>query len=288
MLIEHSKKIAIVITAAFLFGLAMNFFLIPAQVLASGFAGVSQLISALSETYFGFYISPGILIFILNIPVLILGWFKAGRSFTIYSFLSIVALTVALEIIPVHPLSNDILLNGIFGAVLAGIATGLTFKFGFSSGGLDIITQVISKATGKSVGFLFMVLNGLIVLAAGIVFDEEKALYTLISIYVTSKVIDYVHTHYEKLTLTVITEHADEMVTALYQHSGRGVTIMKGKGGYTKKEKDILMIVITRYELYDFKKIISSIDSRSFTNISETIEVQGMFYREAPVLKKLK
>ena len=273
MLFENSKKLAAVIIGSAIYAVAMNFFMIPAEVLASGFAGIGQIVYKLTLTS----ISPGTVIFILNIPVLILGWFKIGKSFTLYSFLSVILLTFFLKVIPVHSYSDDLLLNAIYGGVLGGIGVGITFKFGSSLGGMDIITQVISSVTGKSVGFLFMVMNGIIILSAGKFFSEEKALYTLICLFVSSIVIDYIHTEHEKLTLTVVSTKGNEITEAIHSSVIRGVTMMPGIGGYTKQEKDVLMIVITRYELYDLKKLILKVDPNSFTNISVTTEVLGYF-----------
>lgn len=271
MVFENSKKLAAVIIGSAIYAVAMNLFMIPAEVLSSGFAGVGQIVYKLTS------ISPGTVILILNIPVLILGWFKIGKSFTLYSFLSVILLTFFLKVIPVHSYSNDLLLNAIYGGVLGGIGVGITFKFGSSLGGMDIITQVISNITGKSVGFLFMAMNGIIIMSAGRFFSEEKALYTLICIFVSSVVIDNIHTAHEKLTLIIVTTKGNEITEAIQSSVIRGITMMPGIGGYTKQAKDVLMIVITRYELYDLKKLISKVDPNSFTNISVTTDVLGYF-----------
>jgi uncharacterized membrane-anchored protein YitT (DUF2179 family) len=274
MILENGKKLAAVIIGSALFAVAMNFFLIPAEVLSSGFAGIGQIVHKITT------VSPGTVILILNIPVMIIGWFKIGRSFTLYSFLSVILLTFFLKVIPVHAYSDDILLNAIYGGVVGGVGIGITFKFGSSLGGMDIITQVISSITGKSVGFLFMTLNGAIIITAGNIFDEEKALYTLISIFVSFVVIDFIHTEHEKLTLTVVTTKGIEITDAIHSFSLRGVTIISATGGYSKQPKDVLMIVITRYELYDLKKLIAKIDPHAFTNITVTTEVVGYFTKK--------
>ncbi|MDF2557422.1 MAG: YitT family protein [Bacillales bacterium] len=271
MIFENSKKLAAVVIGSAIYAIAMNFFMIPAEVLASGFAGVGQIVYKLT------LISPGTVILILNIPVLIISWFKVGKSFTLYSFLSVILLTFFLKVIPVQSFSDDLLLNAIYGGVIGGIGVGITFKFGSSLGGMDIVTQIISIITGKSVGILFMVMNGIIILSAGRFFSEEKALYTLICIFVSSIVIDYIHTGHEKLTLTVVTTKGYEITEAIKSSMVRGVTIIPAVGGYTKQPKDVLMIVITRYELYDLKKLIEKIDPKTFINITVTTEVLGYF-----------
>lgn len=141
MFLTEGKKIIIVIIGAFLSAVGLNLFLIPAHVYASGFTGIAQLIASFAQDYTPFYVSTGILLFILNIPVTILGWKKVGKSFTIYSFVSVALTTLFLEIIPVTALSKDILLNAVFGGVISAIGVGLTLKWGASTGGVDIITM---------------------------------------------------------------------------------------------------------------------------------------------------
>ena len=114
---EEVKKIGIIIFGALLNAIAMNFFLIPANVYASGFAGVAQLVSSIFESFTPFTVSTGILIFLLNVPVTILAWVKIGKAFTIYSFLSVFLLSAFMEVIPVVQLSSDIILNAVFGGV---------------------------------------------------------------------------------------------------------------------------------------------------------------------------
>ncbi len=128
--IIEAKKIVIVIIGAIFGATALNLFLIPANVFASGFTGIAQLLSGLLSTYTSVHVSTGILFFLLNIPVTILGWVKVGKGFTIYSFISVFATTFFLEVIPVVELSPDILLNAVFGGVIGALGVGLTLKWG--------------------------------------------------------------------------------------------------------------------------------------------------------------
>lgn len=174
MMQQHVKKVLIVLIGAFLNAIAMNFFLIPADVYASGFTGVSQLIFRISEDYFPFTISTGISLFLLNIPVTILAWKKVGRSFTIYSFLSVFLMSLFLEIVPIYKVNDDILLNAVFGGVIAAVGVGLTLKWGASTGGLDIIAMILSRMKDKPVGTYFFALNAVIIITAGLVFGWKK------------------------------------------------------------------------------------------------------------------
>lgn len=145
MVLEQVKKLAIVVIGAFLYAAGLNLFLIPANVYASGFTGVAQLLSSVVDQYAPFYISTGVLMFLLNIPIGVLGWLKVGRSFTVYSILSVALTSVFMGILPEMRLSHDILLNTVFGGVISAIGIGLTLKFGASTGGLDIVSMVLAN-----------------------------------------------------------------------------------------------------------------------------------------------
>ena len=123
---------------------------------------------------------------------------------------------------PEYAFSQDILLNAVFGGVLGAVGAGLMLRWG-SSGVLHIIALVLARYSDRPVGIYFFVLNSLIVFAAGILFDPEKALYTLVALYVTSRVIDAIHTRYVKLTAMIVTKHAEELRTAIHERLARGI-----------------------------------------------------------------
>ncbi|GGE51011.1 UPF0750 membrane protein YitT [Pullulanibacillus camelliae] len=271
------KITAIVIGGAILNAIALNFFLIPAHVLSSGFTGVAQFISTLIHEYTSYSIGTGVLLFLLNIPVAYLGWTRVGRRFTIYSLLSVVTTMVVLEIIPVHALTDNIILNAVFGGVVSAIGVGFTLKYGASTGGMDIIAMILSRMKDRPIGIYFLVLNGLIVLAAGFFFGWEKALYTLVTLYVTSRVIDTIHTRYAKVTAMIITDNGPTLSKAIHDQMVRGITRISAKGAFTEKDKELLMIVITRYELYTLEQVIKATDPNAFTNIVETAGIFGFF-----------
>ncbi|WP_121664703.1 YitT family protein [Metabacillus litoralis] len=280
MLKTETMKIIVVILGALLNAIGLNFFLIPANVYSSGFTGIAMLISRVLEDYTPFFISTGILLLLLNIPVAILGWLKVGKSFTLYSFFSVAATTFFLELVPLYSFSEDILLNAVFGGVIMAIGVGITLKYGASTGGLDIIAMVLSRMKDKPVGTYFFLFNSIIILAAGLLFGWEKALYTLVSLYVSTRVIDAIHTRHEKLTAMVITKKADVLKKAIHSKLVRGITMIPAKGAFTNETKDMLLIVITRYELYDLEKIIKEEDPQAFTNIVQTAGIFGFFRKE--------
>lgn len=280
MFFIEAKRIMVVIFGSLLVAVSLNFFLINANVYASGFSGAAQLVSSILDDQLGISVSTGILLFLFNIPVIILGWFKVGRGFTIYSIISVVFATIFLEVLPVLSLSNDIILNAVFGGVIAGVGIGLSLKLGASTGGMDIVAMVLSRLQDKPIGTYFLLLNGVIIVLAGVLYEPENALYTMVALYVTTSVIDMIHTRHEKVTAMIITLKAEELQKAIHQKMVRGITIVPAKGAYSNEEKSMLYLVITRYELYDLEKIINEVDPQAFTNIVQTVGIFGFFRRE--------
>ncbi|MFD2443159.1 YitT family protein [Bacillus sp. CGMCC 1.16607] len=280
MLWLQTKKLAVVLAGALLNAIGMNYFLIPADVYASGFAGLAQLISRIATEYTPFHISTGILLLLLNIPVAILGWRGIGKSFTLYSFISVLFMSLFLEILPAKQFSEDLLLNAVFGGVIAAVGVGITLKWGASTGGLDIIAMILSRMKDKPVGTYFFLLNAIIIISAGFLFGWEKALYTLVTLYASTKVIDTIHTSHQKLTAMIITKKADELKNSIHSKLVRGITTVPAKGAFTNETKEMLLIVISRYELFYLERIIKEVDPDAFTNIVQTVGIFGFFRKD--------
>mgnify|MGYP001359631590 CR=1 FL=1 len=238
------------------------------------------MISSILHDFFSINIGTGIFVFLLNIPVTLLGWFRVGKVFTVYSAIAILFMTIFLETIPITVISNDILLNAVFGGVIAGVGVGLTLKYGASTGGMDIIALVLSRLQDRPVGVYFLSLNAIIIFLAGWLYDPEKALYTLVTLYVTTRVIDAIHTRHQKLTVMIITSKGEDVTEAIHKKLIRGITSVPAKGAFSKEMREMLLIVITRYELYDLRKILNEVDPNAFTNIVQTTDVFGFFRKE--------
>lgn len=272
----ETKKILVVLVGALLGAISMNFFLIPANIYASGFTGVAQLLSSV----LGGHISTGILLFLLNIPVTILGWRKVGRTFTLYSFISVFSMSFFLEVIPVKHFSQDILLNAVFGGVIAAVGVGMTLKWGASTGGMDIIAMVLSRMKDKPIGTYFFTLNSIIIITAGALYGWEKALYTIVTLYASTRVIDAIHTRHVKVTAMIITKKSEEMKKMIYERLVRGITTVPAKGAFSNESKEMMIIVITRYELFELERIIKEVDPQAFTNIVQTVGIFGFFRKD--------
>jgi uncharacterized membrane-anchored protein YitT (DUF2179 family) len=276
----QTKKLAVVAAGSLLVALAMNLFLIPANIYSSGFTGIAQLLSKVLSDYTPIHVSLGFLLFVLNIPVAILGWKKVGKSFTVYSFISVALSSLFLTLIPIKQVSGDILLNAVFGGVIQALGVGITLKWGASTGGVDIIAMVLSRMKDKPIGPYMLVINGVIIITAGFLYGWEKALYTLVTLYTSTRVIDAIHTRHAKLTAMIITKKSDEMKRAIQKKLVRGITILPAKGAFSNESREMLMIVLSRYELYDLERILKEVDPKAFTNIIQTTNIYGFFRKE--------
>ncbi|EOH87174.1 YitT family protein [Enterococcus asini ATCC 700915] len=274
---ELMKRIGVVIICALTSAMSLNFFLIPAKVMSAGMNGVAQIIVALGAEHLGLHLSTGLFIFLLNIPVFALGFWKLGKDATIWSFVNVVAISLVTMIFPQGAVTDNILMNSLMGGVIVGIGAGLALKMGFTTGGMDILSLVLSKTTGNTVGKYMFILNGLIVVVAGFIFSWESALYTIICIYVMSYVVDMIHTSHQKLTVLIVTTKPDEVGKSISQRVFRGMTLLPSIGGYSGVESKTIMMVITRYELYDLEQAVLEADENAFVNMLATQSIIGRF-----------
>ncbi|MFX3625632.1 MAG: YitT family protein [Ectobacillus sp.] len=270
---EAAVQLIVIFIAALLYAVSMNMFFIPHNMISGGFAGVGMIIGYLT------HYNIGTLILLLNIPLFFLGYFYLGKKITFLTVYFIAVSTIAMNFVPVHKLSQDILLSAVFGGVLCGGATGIVFRFASSTGGFDIIGLLIAKHRDISIGAIIFGFNCLLLVIAGFMFGWDITLYTFISRFVVSKVIDAIHTKHIKLTVMIVTEKGLAVKNALLDQCIRGVTMVDAVGAYTDHEKKVIYTVITRYELGEVKRLVRQVDQHAFMNITETVEVVGRFKR---------
>lgn len=253
---------------------ALNMLTRPSGLLAGGLTGISQFI------HHFFPISVGLFYFILNIPLMILGYKYLGRIFSIYTILSIMLLSTFLSIIPVRLLWTDnILLAAIFGGTLNGIGCGIVLRRGGSQGGLDILSRIIAKYSNVSVGKANMAINASIVIASGFVFNSEIALYTIISMFISMKMYEVVLNNVNRVSVLIITNKGEDVNQEINQNLHRGTTMWHANGGYTHADKTVLLCVTVRGELPSLKKIVKSKDPQSFITVISTQSVIGRFHQ---------
>lgn len=272
-MLKEIRNCIVVIAGAALIALGFNLFLVPHQLLSGGVSGLSMLTT---------YVTPlnlSILYFVYNIPLLIAGLFILGKRFIGLSILSVVSVTWFIAIIPEKAVATDNILSAVFGGVLVGLGTGISFRVGGSSAGFDILGSIVTRYRDFPIGNILAGLNAIVVLSMGYINNDwNLVLASIISLYITGKVLDFIHVSHIKITLYIITNESEAMLKELLTHP-RGVTRIKTEGAFSKKEKDMLMTVTTMYELAELKEIIRKTDPSAFVNIVETVGVMGSFRR---------
>lgn len=278
---EHIvKDIIMVIIGVFISALAINMFLIHAKLLSGGLSGVTLIVQYIT----GFPAAYTLLI--LNIPLFFISYKKVNKKFTFLSLIGTIVLSVGLII--TEPFKNiiqvnDILLLGLYGGVLNGIGIGIVFSNYGSTGGLDIVSAVIKKKYSNfEIGTISFIVNFVIVSISAFIFGLTSALYTLVSMYITSYVTDKVIKGFNRQKLIlIITEKEDEVSEVLMRELNRGVTFLYAKGAYTKKDKKVLYCVVSLTQLPKLKLIVKDIDEGAFISILDASEVEGRGFKGA-------
>lgn len=265
-----------IIIGSLIVAIGFNLFLIPHQVLSGGMSGISMILGMLTP------LNTGFANFLLNFPLLVIGYKMLGKKFIVHSIFSVIIISLGLYVIPVHAIAEDKILSSIFGGALTGLGVGIVFRCSGSTGGFDIISMILARKMDFPIGVLLSGMNAVVIVISGFLLNWDSALNTLVSIFVTGKVVDAIYTDHAKLTIMIITENGEKMRQHLISNLYRGLTILDGVGGYSNDKRNILVTVISRYELNEVKNLIGEVDSAAFVNITETIEVMGLFHRPSP------
>ncbi len=280
---KEGKILFQVFLGTFIYAAGILFFINPVGLYTGGVTGISQLIiNFLSlSTEGAVSINLGLLVFIFQIPLLIYGWYKLSKRFIIYTIISSIIGSVVLAFsVNTSILGNDLLTAGIIGGMLGGLGNGILAKAGTSGGGTSILFQYWSIKTGKSMGMYQLVLHGVIILVAGLVFGLDIAIYTIVSQLMSSIVLDKVFTGYNFIKLEVITAKGLEIATLLKERLPHGVTMIDAVGAYTYQQKTILYAVISVHEMQQYLSLIKEIDNSAFIVMAPVQNVKGKFTKK--------
>lgn len=256
--------------------LAFSRLIVPNHMLSGGVAGLTLIINNLTGW------PAGTMLLLINIPILILGYKQIGGRFILLTILAVASFSLQLDLLPARAAVDDLLLAAVFGGALNGIGLGLVLRAGGSTGGTDIIGVVLNRRYSFSVGEVLLYFNALIVLASALLFNLEAALYTLIAMFVTSKVVDALQNSSRRKTAMIISDRSDEIAQRIQTELHRGVTFLQGEGAYQHGQRKVVMCVLTRFELASLKDIVLQEDPQAFMTVSETTEVVGRFQPRSP------
>jgi len=255
--------------------ISLRTFLIPAFLASGGISGLAQIINS----YTGWPI--GVMVLLANLPLFIMGWrflggprFAARTAFAILSFSILV--DIPLPFLPAAGLTNDIVLNTLYGGVVSGIGYGLVYRGRGTSGGTDILARILSNWRGIPVTQSYMITDALIIFLAGLSFSWENALYSLVLLYISGIAAESISQGSNVLrTGLIITTNPEPIIDEIFTRLRRGVTIMNAKGGYSGEEKTVLLCVVTRAEIPHIKAITKDMDPEAFLIIGQANEVRG-------------
>ena len=250
---------------------ALEEFLLPNKVFDGGVTGICMILKHHIP------VKLGILVVILNIPFIIVGLKKIGKTFIIKVIYSIIVFSIMTAVFePIPELTDDIILAVTFGAVFLGIGVGLVLRGGGVLDGTEIVAVMLSRKLSISTGQIILIFNVIIYFIAGCVFGLDRGMYSLLMYFITSKVIDIVEIGWNNTkAVMIITDKGKVLADEIYKQLGRTVTFMKGEGIVSKGEKDILYCVVTRAEIHDLKNIINNAGGSSFSAISDVSEIIG-------------
>lgn len=270
-------RIVFVLLGSFLNSIAINLFIIPHKLLSGGVAGIAIILQYLAN------IPSGYLILALNIPIFIYGMREVDRDFIIFSIIGTFSLSAFLVLtagIRKYLIVDDILLSCVFAGVIGGFGAGIVFRNRASMGGVDIIAVAIKRRSGINISTISLAINAVIVLIGLFINRIEIALYTLITMYISSVVINRVIEGFDrKKLLLIVTEKEKEVSTTIMEELGRGVTYLYGEGAYTGENKRIIYCIVTLNQIVKVKKMIQDIDPTSFISVIDAAEVQGKGFK---------
>ncbi len=280
--LKYLKEYLIITIGCLFYAVSINYFFISNHLAEGGVAGICLIL------YYLFKFPVGITYFIINIPLLVMGWKLVGRDFLIKTLYGTTCLSLFIDLTKnMKGPSNDIMLGSIYGGVFIGIGLGLIFMVNGSTGGTDVIARILNRYFDIPLGKTMLGMDIIILSVAAIFFGKEVVMYTLISMLIVSKAIDFFQDGYTKSKgVIIMSTKSDEIKDRIMEETGRGTTIIKGEGGYTRNEMNLLYCVVNKFELNKVKSIVKEVDTFAFLTVSDVSEVWGEGFKSLHSNKK--
>lgn len=249
---------------------AIEEFLVPNTILDGGIIGIGIMINNLTK------LPLSMLTIILNIPFLLIGLHKLGKTFIIKAAYCMIIFSLFVSLFaPWANATEETFLAVCYGGVILGVGVGIIIRFGGCLDGTETVAIILNRKLGLAVGQMVLIMNLVIYSVAGILFGPDRAMYSLLTYFITSKVLDVVENGVNQAkAATIITNDAKEISDKIYQNLGRTVTIMEGEGLVSGK-KIVLYCVLTRFEIRELTNIINSVDTSAFVSITDVSEIIG-------------
>lgn len=270
---RYILMIFMIILGSTIGGISFNVFLIPNKLLSGGVSGVALMLNYL------FGLNPGVLLFVFNIPIFIAGYKFVDREFILLSLVGMTAFSVSIDTFSFlkHVVFiDDVLLSCLYGGLLNGIGMGIVFRNRASQGGIDIVAVIAKKYFSMNLGSTSLIINFVIVGIASMFYGLKLAMYTLVSMYVASAVVDRVQQGFgSSKSVMIITDKEQQVADTILRTLDRGVTYLEGEGAYTGNKKRVIYCIVKLNQLAKLKQIVREVDSNAFMAVSDTSEVLG-------------
>lgn len=277
IILDYIKKAIFLILGAFIVAIALEMFLLPNQIIDGGVIGISMMVSHITKG------NLGAIIFVINLPFIILAYKTLGKKFVINTFFAISMLSIATNIVLKFPhATEDLLLATIFGGILLGLGVGLILRNNASLDGTEMVSLRLAKTLKVvSVGELLMGINLFIYAGAGFLFGWDRALYSILTYYVASKVIDTVIEGLDKAkSVRIVSDYSRIIGDSIIKDLDVSVTYMKTMGGYSKQEKILTYCVVNKFDIPRIKELVHTIDPKAFIVTEDVHEVEGIRFKK--------
>ena len=281
------RRLGAAIVGTCIYSLGMNLFIVPAGLYSGGIMGFCQIIRTLLTRdlglSFGSIDIAGILYYLINIPILIVSWYKLDRMFVLKTLATVTVMTIMLTLIPTIPImGSDTITNCLVGGVISGIGIGVVLRSGGTLGGFDLVSlMIIRKHHDFSIGKITIGINFLVYALCMFVFSVSTAIYSMVYSVISSSTIDRVHLQNKDAQVTVITKmDVQALESAILSQLQRGVTQLHGTGAYTNEQVNVLEITLSEYELPLLRRIIQKYDSNAFVVVKDHVKVYGNYLKK--------
>lgn len=265
------SDIFIMMVGAFLFALAINLFVIPNELGEGGVTGVTIIL------YYLFQWSPGFVSFIINGLLLLVGYRFLSRQTTIYTIIAVVFNSLFLHFTQSWSIKSDeILINAIFGGVFVGVGIGLIIRVGGTTAGTTILARITNKFLGWNISYGLLFFDLIVAFSSYFIIGAEKLMMTIMMLYIGTKVMEFVIEGLNtQKAVTIISKNPNAIADQVSYKMNRGVTVLAGHGYYTKEQKEVLYIIISRQEVIKLKNIVKQVDPNAFLAIHDVRDVFG-------------
>ena len=265
------KDYALIVLGTFLAALSLPLFFLPYDIAPGGISGISTVLASVLP------LSVGLISFVLNVPLFLIGWRTVGWRFAVRSFITMSLMSLFIDLVPVRDVSGNVMLASVFGGVLLGVGLGLVVRAGATTGGTDMAAKMIhSRVAFLPIAAILFLIDGLVVAVAALAFGLQAALWALIALFVSSQAMDSVIKGFNTaMQFMIISRDAEEIVRRIHTEIDRGCTRLMAEGTYSRLPVGTLLCVVSRTEAPRLKKLVAEVDPQAFVTVCNVHEALG-------------